>query len=104
MSDDHVGLRKAIAEVLSEAFWERCYVHFLRNALDHLPHKADDDCMRELRWLYDRRALDEARKDLSAWLKRWQSKYPKLCSWVEDNIEETFSFYKLPLGGNQILL
>jgi len=23
-------------EVLPEAAWQRCYVHFLRNALDHL--------------------------------------------------------------------
>ena len=29
--------KRAIAEILSEAAWQRCYVHFLRNALDHLP-------------------------------------------------------------------
>jgi putative transposase len=103
VSDDHAGLRKAIAEVLPEAFWQRCYVNFLRNALDHLPRKADDDCLRELRWLYDRRNLEEARKDLSAWLKRWQGKYTKLCAWVEDNIEETLSFYGLPLGHHKHL-
>ncbi len=39
ISDDHAGLRKAIPEVLPEAKWQRCYVHFLRNALDHLPRK-----------------------------------------------------------------
>ena len=72
-------------------------MHFLRNALDHLPRKADDDCLQELRWLYDRRNLEEARRDLSAWLQKWQQKYPKLCNWVEDNIDETLSFYKLPL-------
>lgn len=96
-SDDHPGLRKAIAEVLPEAVWQRCYVHFLRNARDHLPRKADDDCMQELRWMYDRRDIAEARKDLAQWLTRWQGKYPKLCVWVEENIEETFSFYRLPL-------
>src|SRR5215467_3167050 len=32
ISDDHAGLRKAIAEVFTEAAWQRCYVHFLRNA------------------------------------------------------------------------
>ena len=31
------------------------YVHFLRNALDHLPRKADNNCLQELRSLYDRR-------------------------------------------------
>lgn len=103
VSDDHAGLRKAIGEVLCEAVWQRCYVHFLRNALDHLPRKADDDCLKELRWLYDRRNLEEARKDLSAWLSRWQDKYPKLCAWVEDNVEETLSFYRLPLGHHKHL-
>jgi putative transposase len=97
VTDDHAGLKKAIAELLPEAIWQRCYVHFLRNALDYLPRKADDDCMQELRWIYDRRDLEEARRDLTAWLQKWQPKYPKLCNWVEDNIEQTLSFYKLPL-------
>jgi putative transposase len=97
VSDDHAGLKKAIGELLPQAIWQRCYVHFLRNALDYLPRKADDDCLQELRWLYDRRNLEEARRDLTAWLMKWQQKYPKLCAWVEDNIDETLSFYKLPL-------
>jgi putative transposase len=96
VTDDHAGLKKAIAELLPEAIWQRCYVHFLRNALDYLPRKADDDCLQELRWIYDRRDLDEARRDLGAWLQKWQQKYPKLCNWVEENIEQTLSFYKLP--------
>jgi len=103
VSDDHAGLRKALREALPEAVWQRCYVHFLRNALDHLPRKADDDCLRELRWIYDRRDLAEARKDMAAWLLRWQEKYSKLCSWVEDNIEETLSFYRLPCGHHKHL-
>ena len=61
VSDDHPGLKRAIAEVLPEATWQRCSVHFLRNALDHLPRKAADDCLTELRWLYDRRDAEEAR-------------------------------------------
>ena len=103
ISDDHAGLRKAIAEVTPEALWQRCYVHFLRNAIEHLPRKGDDDCLRELRWLYDRRDITEARKDLAAWLSRWESKYPRLCTWVEDTIEETLSFYSLPLGHHKHL-
>ena len=97
VSDDHPGLKRAIAEVLPEAVWQRCYVHFLRNALDHLPRKAVDDCLQELRWLYDRRDLAEAQKDLTQWLERWGQKYPKLCEWVEENIGETLTFYQLPL-------
>jgi transposase-like protein len=96
ISDDHAGLRKAIAEVFSEAAWQRCYVHFLRNALDYLPRKADNDCLTELRWIYDRRSIEEARQDLAAWVKKWSGRYPKLCDWAESNIEETLTFYRLP--------
>jgi len=96
VSDDHAGLKKAISEVLCEAAWQRCYVHFLRNALDYLPRKADDDCLQELRWIYDRRDLQEANRDLAAWITKWQGKYPKLVDWVESNIGETLSFYRLP--------
>ena len=96
VSDDHPGLRRAIAEVLPEAVWQRCYVHFLRNALDYLPRKADDDCLQELRWIYDRRNAQEARQDLTSWIAKWSKRYAKLCAWVEENIDETFSFYRLP--------
>ena len=96
VSDNHLGLRTAVREVVPEAAWQRCYVHFLRNALDHLPRKADDDCLQELRWLYDRRNLKEAEADLAAWLKRWEGRYPKLTTWVEENIAETLAFYRLP--------
>ena len=48
MSDDHAGLKRAVAELLPEAVWQRCYMHFLRNALDYLPRTADDDCRQEL--------------------------------------------------------
>ena len=78
VTDDHPGLKAAIREVLPEAAWQRCYVHFLRNALDYVPRKVDDDCLRELRWFYDRRDLAEVRRDLAAWLAKWQAKYPRL--------------------------
>ena len=96
VTDQHAGLKQAIAEVLPTALWQRCYVHFLRNALDHLPRTADPSCLQELRWLYDRHDATEARHDLAQWLERWHSKYAKLCAWVEQNIEETFAFYRLP--------
>ena len=82
-----LGLKQAVAEVLPAALWQRCYVHFLRNALDYLPRSADRTCLQELRWLYDRRDRAEARRDLTVWLARWQDKHRKLCEWVEANIE-----------------
>jgi transposase-like protein len=96
VSDDHDGLVKAIRETLTGVKWQRCYVHFLRNALDHLPRKADEECLQELRWMYDRRSLKEAKSDLAAWIKKWGGRYAKLVDWVEGAIEETFTYFHLP--------
>ena len=103
VSDHHPGLRGAVREVWPGVWWQRCYVHFLRNALDYLPRKADDDCLQELRWMYERRDVEEARRDLGVWLEKWVAKYPKLCRWVEANIEETWTFYRLPLAHHKHL-
>jgi len=103
VSDNHPGLEGAVREVLTGAWWQRCYVHFLRNALDYLPRKADDDCLQELRWMYERRDREEARRDLQGWLEKWAAKYPKLCEWVESNIEETWTYYRLPLAHHKHL-
>ena len=96
VSDDHSGLTKAIREVVPEAVRQRCYVHFLRNARAHLNRRSGDGCLRELRWIYDRPSIEEARSDLAAWLSKRQESQPKLCDWVEETIEETFAFLRLP--------
>jgi hypothetical protein len=39
------SLSSPLREALAEAAYQRCYVHFLRNALDYVPRKVDDDCL-----------------------------------------------------------
>ena len=40
--------------------------------------------------------MTEARRHLAQWLARWQSVHRQLCDWVEANLEETLTFYRLP--------
>jgi len=79
VSDEHPGLQRSVRNVLVEVWWEPCYVHFLRHALDHLPRKANEDWLQELRWMYERRDLQGAWPYLTGWLEKWARKYPKLC-------------------------
>jgi putative transposase len=37
-------------------------------------------------------------RSTAAWLAKWQAKHSKLCDWVEENIEETLTYYRLPLA------
>src|SRR5262245_61480067 len=43
-------------------------------------------------------ASAEVRRDLAQWLVKWENKYTKLCDWVENNLEEILTYYRLPLA------
>ena len=75
VSDNHEGLKAAIREVLPEAAWQRCYVHFLRNALDYVPRKVDDDCLQA------RPGRGSGRKQLSVFGKMRTTWVRRLSSW-----------------------
>lgn len=47
--------------------------------------------------MYDWRDLGEVRRDLAAWLAKWGGKHPKLTGWVEKNIDEALTYFRLPL-------
>lgn len=58
------------------------------------PRKHGDDCLQELRWLYDRHDLAEAKADLAAWIAKWSARHPRLVralavetneNWMEAN-------------------
>ncbi len=41
-------------------------------------------------------ATREAKADLAAWLGKWSVRHPRLTSWVEETIEQTLTFFRLP--------
>ena len=81
-----------------QRFLNRPRVQFLRNALAYVPRRIDDDRRQELRWFYDRRDLAEMRQALARCLAKWQAKCLKPTEWVEKNIKETLTCYRLPLA------
>ena len=96
VSDSHEGLKRAIGKVLTRAHWQRCGVHFLRNASDKLPSRVERGCMDGLKRLYQYEDLTAARAALKAWVNCWGdvAGYRRLVEWVEENVEETFTVYE----------
>jgi transposase-like protein len=52
------------------------------------------NCLQELRWLYDRRDLAEARRDLAAFAGRFQTKYPSIGITVRRDSQGKYQIYK----------
>lgn len=95
ISDDHAGLKKAIPKIIG-GLWQRCSVHFLRNALSHAPKSIDRQCIEDLKRIYDASSLSVARTMLKDWIATWQGRYPALVTFVESSIDETLTFFAFP--------
>jgi transposase-like protein len=95
ISDDHPGLRKSIPKIMG-GLWQRCYVHFLRNAISHAPKTCDPQCIDELKRIYNEPSLTTARAALNQWIAAWQNSVPSLVQFVEDSIDETLTYFAFP--------
>ena len=66
ISDAHAGLKQAIQAVLSGATWQRCRVHFMRNALSRVSKKAQPLVSATLKTIFAQPSQGCARKQAAA--------------------------------------
>jgi transposase-like protein len=96
ISDAHEGLKKAAAKVLS-ATWQRCRVHFMRNALAHVGSKQRQMVAAAIRTAFTQESQDAARKEWRAVADRLRERFPKLGELMdeaEDDCLAHMSFHK----------
>src|SRR5690606_13287092 len=78
------------------ASWQRCQVHFLRNARGKVARKHQAALTSDLKAIYaapDREwALDAAR----GVVERWSASHPAVAEWIEAGIEATLACFSFP--------
>ena len=95
ISDAHAGLKKAIAQVLG-CPWQRCTVHFLREALGHARREQQPMLAALLRPIFNAQSGDQARELVSDALERRRKPLPKVAALLEEAEDDLLSFYALP--------
>jgi putative transposase len=96
VSDAHAGLKKAIAQVLG-CPWQRCSVHFLREALGHVRKDQQGMVAALLRPLFNADSGQIARELVGDALERLQKPLPKVAALLEEAEEDLLAFYAFPL-------
>jgi transposase-like protein len=95
VSDAHEGLRHAIAKVLG-ATWQRCRVHWMRNALAHVPkgqHSMVAAALRQAFLQADREAAHQLWRQVADQLRpRW----PKLAGLMDDSEHDVLAYMAFP--------
>jgi transposase-like protein len=95
VSDAHAGLKNAIAQVLGCA-WQRCSVHFLREALGHARREQQPMLAALLRPLFSADTGEQARELVSDALERLRKPLAKIATLLEEAEDDLLAFYAFP--------
>ena len=95
VSDQHEGLKGAIARVLA-CPWQRCTVHFLRDMVMHCRRDHRNLVAAALREIFNAEDYEQARERVTHVLERLQPVAPKVCELLEAAEEDLLAFYALP--------
>ena len=96
VSDDHAGMVKAIGRHFQGAVWQRCQVHFVRNALSLCGVQQRPLVLSLMRSVTEAPTREAARTALAAAVAELEKKAPKTARLLEEHGEEILGVYALP--------
>jgi transposase-like protein len=96
VSDDHAGMVKAIGRHFQNVVWQRCQVHFVRNALSLCGVQQRPLVLRLMKTITESATLEAAKAALAAAIVEFEKKAPKVARLLEEHGEEILGVYALP--------
>jgi transposase-like protein len=97
ISDACIGLMESVGDYYPEADWQRCVVHFYRNIFSHVPSGKVKQVALMLKAIHAQESLEAAREKAGRIIEQLHAmRLRKAAEWVEENIDETLSYYRYP--------
>jgi putative transposase len=95
VSDDHLGLKAAIAKVIGSP-WQRCTVHFIRNMHGHCKKGQRNMVSAALREVFNAEDLHDAKERSTSVIERLSPTVPKVAELLAAAEEDLLAFYRFP--------
>jgi transposase-like protein len=95
-SDDHAGLRAAIARHFQGASWQRCQVHFARNLQGRVGRKDRARLADDLRAIFAASEAAQAQATARTCAERWRASHPSLATALEEELESCLACHAAP--------
>ena len=95
VSDAHQGLKSAAAKVFG-ATWQRCRVHFMRNALAHVPRKQHQMVAALIRTAFVQDNQPEAKAQWRENADKLRARFPKLGTLMDESEDDVLAFMTFP--------
>ena len=95
ISDAHEGLKAAIARVMG-ATWQRCRVHWMRNALAHVGRAQQSMAAAALRQAFLQADQTTARQTWRSVADTLRARWPKLGTLMDDSEDDVLAYLAFP--------
>jgi putative transposase len=95
-SDAHRGLKEAIEKVLQGVSWQRCRVHFMRNALSLVPKAAQQMVGATIRTVFAQPDTASAHHQWRKVADGFRGRFPKLSELMDEAEEEVLAYAAFP--------
>ncbi|MDP9471102.1 MAG: IS256 family transposase [Chloroflexota bacterium] len=95
-SDDHRGLRSAIARHFQGASWQRCQVHVTRNLLAGVNRTQRRALADDLRGIFAAAMDEQAQASARAAADRWRPTHPAIATRLEEDLEDALTCLAFP--------
>jgi len=95
ISDSHVGLKAAIARVF-KATWQRCRVHFMRNALVHAGKGQRQMVLALINTVFAQETAKAAHEQWRVVADQLRERFPKLGALMDDAQHDVLAFMTFP--------
>ena len=96
VSDDHRGLVRAVGRHFQGAMWQRCQVHFLRNALSLCGARDKPLVVGLLKNITEAETRETAQEAMGQAAAELEKRVPKVARLLEEHGEEILAVYALP--------
>jgi transposase-like protein len=96
VSDAHAGLKAAIKRYFQGASWQRCQVHFHREAAMKVSFKRRRELSADILEVFSKTTRAEAMKKACDVADKWRDVAPRVASMIDDGIEECLSALAFP--------
>src|SRR5512146_1335811 len=96
VSDDHAGMVRAIGRHFQNVVWQRCQVHFVRNALSLCGVQQRPLVLRLMKTITESPTKEAARAAIQQAITELEKRAPKVARLLEEHGEEILGVYTLP--------
>lgn len=96
ISDAHEGLKQAIAAVMIGAAWQRCRVHFARNAISQVPRGSVEMVAAAIRTIFNQPTASECSAQLDKMANMLGRQFPKVEQMLVEAKADLLAFSAFP--------